>query len=252
MGGDLDVDGVTLGAGKSIRPPRINRIGAARLEKGAGGPDDAPYVYKLINTITDLAVGGGGRYLLLTLKQADSSYALGVFDVNLATLLKRIPLSSPNTLVAAGAKRFLIASPDENQIQCWDLATLQPLGERRTSPIDGRLKSLAIGSDLRRSRARVLGRRAETVWKPQDLAQSPRPRFARRPENRLDRLRRLGPSQGGRIALPEQRCLRVPHLRGGAVEPPHPRPRPAARSSGCGIRRAGPAASTRSRCTAGR
>jgi S1-C subfamily serine protease len=145
LGGELNVDGMPLGAGKSIQPTRI-KPGAARLEKGAGAPDDAPYVFRLVDTISDVVVGGGGRYLLLTLKQGETG-ALAIFDVNLATLLKRIPLSSPNALVAAGAKKFLIALPDENRLQCWDLDTLQPLGEARASPIEGRLKSLAIGSD---------------------------------------------------------------------------------------------------------
>ena len=81
-----------------------------------------PLERRLEGRITDVTVGGGGRYLLLTLKDARK---LAVFDLNAADVVKTIPLTSPNVLVAAGAKKFLIALPDEKRIERWDLATLE-------------------------------------------------------------------------------------------------------------------------------
>jgi S1-C subfamily serine protease len=140
LGGMLDADGIPLGSGKSIRPPAV-AIPSARL---APETTDAPLVRRLEGTISDVAVGGAGRYLLLTLRSAQK---LAVFDVNAADVVKTIDLPSPNAMVAAGARKFLIAFPEERVIQRWDLATLRREGRTRPSPIDGRLIRLALGSD---------------------------------------------------------------------------------------------------------
>ncbi len=50
-------------------------------------------------------------------------------------------------MVAAGATRFLVAFPDEKLIQCWNFDPLKRRGGISPSPIDGRLKTLALGSD---------------------------------------------------------------------------------------------------------
>jgi hypothetical protein len=101
-------------------------------------------VRRLDGTISDVAIGGGGRFLILTLKNAAK---LVVFDVNAADIVKTIPLPSANVLVAAGARKLLVAFPEERLLQRWDLATLQREGGSRISPIDGRLIRLALGSD---------------------------------------------------------------------------------------------------------
>ena len=67
-----------------------------------------PLIKKLDGTISDVVVGGGGRYLLLTLSDASK---LAIFDTNAAEIVKTIPLPSPNAIVAAGATKFLIAFP---------------------------------------------------------------------------------------------------------------------------------------------
>jgi hypothetical protein len=140
LGGVLDARGIPRGAGKSIRPPGV-AIPSARLTPEA---TDAPLVRRLEGTISDVAVGGGGRFLILTLTGAQK---LAVFDVNAADVVKTIPLPSANVLVAAGARKLLLVFPEERVVQRWDLETLQREGASRPSPIDGRVIRLAMGSD---------------------------------------------------------------------------------------------------------
>ena len=143
LGGMLDVAGGPVGAGKSIRPPKL-AIPAARPGTAGEAAEVPPLVKKLDGTISDVVVGGGGRYLLLTLSDASK---LAVFDTNAAEIVKTIPLPSPNAIVAAGATKFLIAFPEQKLIQRWNLETLHREGSSRALPIKGRLKSLVLGSD---------------------------------------------------------------------------------------------------------
>jgi hypothetical protein len=143
LGGVIDLDGMPRGAAAGILPPKAV-IPAARLSPGSGLERDAPLVRRLDGTISDICVGGGGRYLLVTLKDTRK---VAVFDVNAAEVVKTIDLPSPNALVAAGSSRFLIAFPDEKLLQRWDLGTLKREGGSRLSPIDGQLLALVMGCD---------------------------------------------------------------------------------------------------------
>ena len=105
---------------------------------------EAPLVRTLENKVHDVAVGGGGRFLILTLKDARK---LAVFDVNAADVVKTIELPSGNVVVVAGATTLVIALPDLAVFERWDLGTMTRQGERVPSSIKGRLKSLAMGSD---------------------------------------------------------------------------------------------------------
>ena len=128
-----------LGGGDGVL--RLWRLPDQEAPADDPGP---PLARTLEGTISDVAVGGGGRYLLLTMKDAGK---LAVFDSNTADVVKTIPLASPNALVAAGAKKFLVAFPDERVIQRWDLETLTREGVSAEMPFSGRLKGLALGSD---------------------------------------------------------------------------------------------------------
>ena len=70
-----------------------------------------------------------------------------MFDVNLATIVKTIPLASTNALVVAGASKMLVTFPDEALLQRWDLAMFKREGGSRPLPIDGTIKAMAMGSD---------------------------------------------------------------------------------------------------------
>jgi S1-C subfamily serine protease len=99
-------------------------------------------VVKLPATVTDIAVGGGGRFLLLTLK---SVRKLAVFDVNTAKVVRLISLPTDDALVAAGASKFVVVSPSNAVIQRWSLANLE---KERTVvlKLDATFTTLAMGS----------------------------------------------------------------------------------------------------------
>ena len=117
-----------------------SRSGRRRFPSAPG----SPVVRTLESKISDVAVGGGGRYLLLVLKAARK---LAIFDVNAADVVKTIALPTDNVLVAAGARKFVVAYPDEKLLQRWDFEHLTSEGGPRPSPIKGQLEVLAMGSD---------------------------------------------------------------------------------------------------------
>jgi hypothetical protein len=143
VGGLLDFDDQPSGADKTIRPPKA-AVGGARIVPRTEGATAAPLALRLEGTISDVTVGGGGRYLLLSL---GDSRKLAIFDVNEAAVVKTISLPSANAIVAAGATKFLIAMPDERQIELWDLGKLQREGDRHSSPVDVQIRAIALGYD---------------------------------------------------------------------------------------------------------
>ncbi len=159
------------------------------LDPPAEVPGVAPLVRSLEGKISDVAVGGGGRYLLLTMKDAGK---VVVFDINAADVVKTIPLAAPNALVAAGAKKFLVAFPDEKLIHRWDLETLTREVSNATLPVRGRLNGLAMGSDSDGP--------ALAAWSPEP-ANSP-----------------AGPSQFSFIDLESLKVLRVGRLTAGGEQ----------------------------------
>ena len=143
LGAVLNVDGVPRGAGKEIERPRV-AIPAARLTRLAEPGAVAPLARRLDGTISDVAAGGGGRYLLLLLK---GERKLAVFDLSAAEVVKTIPLVSPDVLIAAGASKFVVAFPDQKRLERWNLATLTQDGPSQRLPVDGQLNQIAMGSD---------------------------------------------------------------------------------------------------------
>jgi hypothetical protein len=132
LGGVLNADGVPRGAGGTIKPPSVlmvdaeligdsnaKSVGPPPLQLGAKyTPEEFDREIRRRNTlflelgakITDLVVGGGGRYLVLTLKSARQ---IALFDVNAAAIVKRIDLPSEEVLVAAGATKLVLLYPDK-------------------------------------------------------------------------------------------------------------------------------------------
>ncbi len=80
LGGMLDFASEPVGAGKSIRQPKL-AIAAARPSTDGEAAEAPTLNKKLEGTISDVVVGGGGRYLLLTLSDASK---LAIFDTNAA------------------------------------------------------------------------------------------------------------------------------------------------------------------------
>jgi hypothetical protein len=96
---------------------------------------------RLPGSVRDVCVGGGGRFLILHLPQQRQ---LGIFDVNEAKIVKYLPAGDDNVKFAAGMDRLLVALPDKNVIQRWDLTTL----EREVAaplPVQGTVNALYMG-----------------------------------------------------------------------------------------------------------
>jgi WD40 repeat protein len=154
-GNDLSPDGRTIiaGYGDGVVLWDLPEVDA----KATAVAQLDPLVRSLPGTITDVAVGGGGRYLLLTLREARK---LAIFDANAANVVKTIPLASDNALVAAGADKFVIAYPEEKLIQRWGFKSMaREAGASSSLPMDGPLRRIALGSD---SAGPIL-----TSWTPQ-------------------------------------------------------------------------------------
>ena len=97
---------------------------------------------KLPSAVNDLAVGGGGRYLILHLAQQRK---LAVFDANEGKIVKYLPAAADNVKFAAGQDKLFVALPDNNILQRWSLSRLER--ELTTQiPGAGRVHHLALGS----------------------------------------------------------------------------------------------------------
>jgi WD40 repeat protein len=116
-----------------------------RTQKRASGPtsDGRPGSLQLAGALTDLALGGGGRYLLLAMGRRKE---LAIFDVKRANVVKTLPLASEEVLVAAGARQAVLVYPGLDFLHRIDLETLALDGRARI-PVSGRVTAVAMGSD---------------------------------------------------------------------------------------------------------
>jgi hypothetical protein len=110
-----------------IKPPVL---GGERLERLLPGP------------ISDVGVGGGGRFLILLLPRQRQ---LAIFDVNEAKVVKYLPVAEDEVKFAAGMEVLVVAAPEAGVLQRWNLRTFQkevtvPL------PVPGRVTDLCLGS----------------------------------------------------------------------------------------------------------
>jgi predicted Zn finger-like uncharacterized protein len=86
----------------------------------------------------DLAVGGGGRYLILRLA---GKKKLAVFDVQQGKVAGELPLAEEPVHFAAGAGRLVVVYPGAKLLQLWSLATL---ARERSALLPGTLTSDTI------------------------------------------------------------------------------------------------------------
>jgi hypothetical protein len=118
----------TAGAASvSIKPPALD---AERVE------------HKLEAAVSDVAVGGGGRYLVLHLP---SLHKLAVFDVNAAKVVGNIPLPEVDGQFTAGLEDVVVVLPRAGTIERWSLKTLER-DVSATLPVKGVIKRIAMGS----------------------------------------------------------------------------------------------------------
>jgi hypothetical protein len=126
-----------------VRPPKLpaDKLITIRPGRGADVAIDK-FAPMLPAPVADVAVGGGGRYLLLHLPKLRQ---IAVFDVSQAKITGHVPLTTDNVRFTAGRDKLIVALADENVIQRWDLAT-----QRREAsaplPVRDKLSGLALGS----------------------------------------------------------------------------------------------------------
>jgi hypothetical protein len=99
-------------------------------------------VRKLEAPVANVAVGGGGRYLILHLPKLDK---LAVFDVNVAKVVKLLPAPDANLKMAAGLTRLVLALPGSRTLQRWNLETFE---QELSVPYPGKaeIQALTMGS----------------------------------------------------------------------------------------------------------
>lgn len=95
---------------------------------------------KLPGEPSDVTVGGGGRYLLLSLRDQQS---VGVFDVREAKLVKYVNVGMTDFLVAGGATEFVVSSLD-GSLAAWKYDALDQPRIKAKLPMQGRFRVQAI------------------------------------------------------------------------------------------------------------
>jgi hypothetical protein len=102
-------------------------------------------VRMLPSAAADVAMGGAGRYLVLSLSGAKR---LAVFDVNAAQLVGSIPVKDEKVHFAAGLEDVVVLQAASGTMERYSLKTLK----REVSvalPVKGVIKSVAMGSASR-------------------------------------------------------------------------------------------------------
>jgi hypothetical protein len=95
----------------------------------------------LPGTVSDLAVGGGGRYLILHLGKLRK---LAIFDIQ-ELQTHYIPAASDTLYFTAGRDKLVIVLPDQNIIQRWDLQT-RTREVATTLPFTDTVRGVLMGS----------------------------------------------------------------------------------------------------------
>jgi formylglycine-generating enzyme required for sulfatase activity/S1-C subfamily serine protease len=99
-------------------------------------------IRKMDAPIANVAVGGGGRYLILHLPKLSK---LAVFDVNEAKVVKLLPVTDANVKITAGLDKLVMALPASRSVQRWSLKTFE---QELSVPYPGKMdiQALEMGS----------------------------------------------------------------------------------------------------------
>jgi hypothetical protein len=92
--------------------------------------------------IKDVAIGGGGRYVILHLPTISK---LAVFDVNEAKVMTMLPVPEDNVMFCAGLDKLIVFLPVSKKIQRWDLNTFQ-LERSASLDFNGEIMAMSLGS----------------------------------------------------------------------------------------------------------
>jgi hypothetical protein len=122
-------------------PPPVWAVGKALEIKPAALPQERSML-PLPSSVRDVCAGGGGRFLILYLPQQRS---LALFDTSAAKIAKYLPMAGDDVKFAAGMEKLVVALPDKNVLQRWDLTSF----EREltaVAPVQGAVQVLLMGS----------------------------------------------------------------------------------------------------------
>jgi hypothetical protein len=99
-------------------------------------------IRKLSSPVSDVAVGGGGRYLVLRLPK---EHRVTVFDVNRADFTGHIAIPEDGALFAAGLEHVVVLFPAAGIIERWSLKNLEREAEAPL-PVKHEIKMVSMGS----------------------------------------------------------------------------------------------------------
>ncbi|MBN9120563.1 MAG: hypothetical protein J0I06_15660, partial [Planctomycetes bacterium] len=146
-GGRFETAGlVAVGPGPA-RPPVRPPVPPVRppADPPPGEPTVPGTEVKLAAEVAEVCVGGGGRFLIVTLPKVKQ---VAIFDANQSKVVKHLPMAAERALIAAGADQLVVGYPDNNVIQRWSLTTFEKEASAG-SPVEGTLAALCMGSDSR-------------------------------------------------------------------------------------------------------
>jgi S1-C subfamily serine protease len=101
-------------------------------------PEKDKKLVPLVGPVDDVAVGGGGRYLVLHLS---GKKKLAIFDVQEGKVAKELPLAEEPCHFAAGAERLVVIYPNAKLIQQFSLKTFE---REKSNVLPGSLTSDTI------------------------------------------------------------------------------------------------------------
>lgn len=102
------------------KPPRPAVV--LRKREPAYVPKNGPEEVRLPGRVTDVAVGGAGRFLIFRLAERQ---ALAVFDACLGKIVKEVPLAEDTPHFAAGGNRLVVVYRGAKLVQYWNLNTFE-------------------------------------------------------------------------------------------------------------------------------
>lgn len=97
---------------------------------------------KLPGNVDDVAVGGGGKFLILQITKMNK---FAIFDTSKLKIIEYIPMLSTDVLFTAGATKLIIVYKDKHIIQRYSLETFAK-ETTKTVPIEGVVKTMVMGS----------------------------------------------------------------------------------------------------------
>ena len=116
-------------------PAKVAAIRPAQLADDAGE-------IKLTSPATEVAAGGGGRFLIFL---QPSDLQLAIFDAQEAKIVKQFPLADANALVAANATHAVVVYPGAKRMERYDLMALKKEHDGPFVTTDT-VNSIAMGS----------------------------------------------------------------------------------------------------------